>query len=337
MEQRLKELLDSSMKADSSKTRMGMIYAILAGPALGLALGLLGLMVGKAPFNLEYPTGGWAIVEVFQIPFALLAFVVFALCIGNWREIGRIWTSRIAWWTLFTGTGGFLGDICYACSVVLIGGAVAGPIGGLYGLVGAVIVSSLYKENIKRWSTLVGLVLTSIGIWIVLGGASLVSPTHGIYMLVGVLIIIGATLTWGMENFSIAAGTDLMAPETVLFYRLLFTLVIGSILLYVLFPVSRHMAALAFADPKLVTFGAVIGFSWIIWMLMGYYMGIAYAGGVRGGVLAGTFGFFFIAFFSMTIYNVPFSYTVIFGSILLFAGAALFVTEPKELLASKRN
>ena len=129
MEQRLKELLDSSMKADSSKTRMGMIYAILAGPALGLALGLLGLMVGKAPFNLEYPTGGWAIVEVFQIPFALLAFVVFALCIGNWREIGRIWTSRIAWWTLFTGTGGFLGDICYACSVVLIGGAVAGPIG----------------------------------------------------------------------------------------------------------------------------------------------------------------------------------------------------------------
>ena len=181
-------------------------------------------------------------------------------------------------------------------------------------MVGAVIVSSLYKENIKRWSTLVGLVLTSIGIWIVLGGASLVSPTHGIYMLVGVLIIIGATL-----------------------YRLLFTLVIGSILLYVLFPVSRHMAALAFADPKLVTFGAVIGFSWIIWMLMGYYMGIAYAGGVRGGVLAGTFGFFFIAFFSMTIYNVPFSYTVIFGSILLFAGAALFVTEPKELLASKRN
>ena len=111
MDQGLKQLLDASTTADSSKTRMGMLYAVLAGPALGLSLGLLGVLVGQQPFNMEYPTGGWAIVSLLQIPFGLLAFMVFAVCMGNWRDILRVWTSKMAFWNIFIGTTGFLGDI----------------------------------------------------------------------------------------------------------------------------------------------------------------------------------------------------------------------------------
>lgn len=106
--------------------------------------------------------------------------------------------------------------------------------------------------------------------------------------------------------------------------------------MFALFPVARTMAGRVWSDPKLITFGAVIGFGWAIWMIMGYYIGIAYAGAVRGGVLAGTFGFFFIAFFSITVYGVPFSSAVIIGSVVMFVGAALIVSEPKGYLARKR-
>lgn len=103
------------------------------------------------------------------------------------------------------------------------------------------------------------------------------------------------------------------------------------------FPASRPMLAETYSDPRLLAYGAVIGFGWAIWVIMGYYIGIAYAGGVRGGVIAGTFGFFFISFFSMTVYGTPFSWIVLIGSVILFIGAALIITEPKEILANKRS
>lgn len=332
----LEALLTKSTISDSRKTRMGMLYAILAGPALGLALGLLGAIVGKAPFNLEYPTGAFAIVVLLQVPFGLLAVTVFVLISGAYRDIWRVFRSRISWWNTFVATGGFLGDLCYACSVVLVGSALAGPIGGLFGCVGALIVAWLYKEKINRWSTWVGLLAMGVGIWIILSGGELVSPTHGIYAFVGVLIIILATLVWGFENFAIAAGSDLMPAESFIWWRVGAAYVIGFILMWLLFPASHEMARQVYSNPKLIAYGAVIGIGWAIWVIMGYYIGIAYAGGVRGGVMAGTFGFFFVAFLSMTVYDVPFSGIIIFGSIIMFIGAALIITEPKELLAIRR-
>jgi hypothetical protein len=97
------------------------------------------------------------------------------------------------------------------------------------------------------------------------------------------------------------------------------------------------MAGQVWTDPRLITYGAVISFGWAIWIIMGYYIGISYAGGVRGGVLAGTFGFFFIGFFSITVYGVPFSPAIIIGSAVMFAGAAFIVSEPGAYLARKRG
>ncbi|MGH3628892.1 MAG: hypothetical protein ACRDRL_15835 [Sciscionella sp.] len=332
-----RSLAERSRIADGKKTRMGMIYAILAGPALGLALGLLSTLVSKPPFNLQQPTGAFAIVALLQVPFGVLGIAVFLAVGGTWRDTSRLFGHRISWWNLFVAVGGFVGDLCYAVSAALIGGALAGPIGGLFGVVGAVVTGVLYREKILRWSTLLGLVGLGVGIWVVLSGGKVVSPTHGVYELVGILIVVGAVLTWGFENFAIAAGTDLMPAEGFIWWRAFLELIIANVLLFALFPIARVMASKVWTDPRLITYGAVIGFGWAIWLIMGYYIGIAYAGGVRGGVLAGTFGFFFIGFFSITVYGVPFSLAIVFGSVIMFVGAAFIVSEPGGYLARKRR
>ncbi|KID30393.1 hypothetical protein HQ32_02647 [Prauserella sp. Am3] len=242
----------------------------------------------------------------------------------------------MSWWTLFVGVGGFVGDLCYAVAAALIGGALAGPIGGLFGVVGATISAVLYREKMFRPSTVIGLLGLAVGLWIVLSGGKLVSPTQGIYMWVGIAVIVVAVLAWGFENFAIAAGTDLMPAEGFLWWRASLEFLIANVLLFAFFPTSRAMAVEVWTDPRMLTYGAVIGFGWAIWMIMGYYVGISYAGAVRGGVLAGTFGFFFISFFSITIYGLPFSMAVVIGSAVMLIGTALIVSEPAGYLANKR-
>jgi len=267
----------------------------------------------------------------------VLGIGVFLVVSGTWRDAYRLMGHPVSWWNLFVSVGGFVGDLCYAVSAALIGGALAGPIGGLFGVVGAIITSILYREKILRASTLAGLVGLGIGIWVVLSGGKVVSPTHGIYEVVGIIVILVALLTWGFENFAITAGTDLMPAEGFIWWRAFLELIIANALMFAFFPVARTMAARVWADPRLITYGAVIGFGWAIWIIMGYYIGISYAGGVRGGVLAGTFGFFFIGFFSITVYGVPFSPAIIIGSAVMFAGAAFIVSEPGAYLARKRG
>lgn len=330
-------LAQRSRLADGKKTRMGMIYAVLAAPALGLAFGLLSSIVTKAPFDLQAPTGAFALVAVLQVPFGVVAIAIFLAVSGTWRDALRILGHRVSWWNLFVAVGGFVGDLCYAAASGLIGGALAGSIGGLAGVVGAVIGAALYRERILRLSTLLGLTALAIGIWLAVSGGKIGAPTHGIYFVVGLVIIVVAVLTWGFESFAISAGTDLMPAEGFLWWRAFLELLIANALLFLLFPAGRHIAALAWSDPRLVAMGAVIGLGWAIWMIMGYYIGISYAGAVRGGVLTNTLAFFFIAFFSLTVYGAPFSVIVIVGSVCTVFGAMLIVTEPKSYLARQRN
>jgi drug/metabolite transporter (DMT)-like permease len=328
---------ERSRRAEAKKTRIGMVYALLAGPALGLALGLLGVLVAQPPFNREYPTGAFAIVALLQVPFGVLGIAIFLAVSGTWREAYRLLGHRISWWTLFVAVGGMFGDLSYAVAATLIGGALAGPIGGLYGLVGALVTAALYRERLGRWSTLAGLVLLAGGVALVLTGGKVVSPTHGIYMWVGIAVMVGGTLTWGIENFAIGAGTDLMPAEGFLWWRIFLDGIIAAVLLFVLFPEARGMAGDVYGDERMLAFGAVIGLAWTVWILMGYYLAIAYAGAVRGGLLAGTFGFFFIGLFSTTVYGQPFSWAIIIGSAVMFVGGALIVTEPSSYLARKRG
>ncbi|WP_134729092.1 DMT family transporter [Amycolatopsis nivea] len=330
-------LAERSRLADGKKTRMGMIYAILAAPALGLAFGLLGSIVSAPPFDRQQPTGAFVLVAALQVPFGVLAIAIFLLVTGTWRDAARILGHRVSWWNLFVAVGGFVGDLCFAAASGLIGGALAGSIGGLAGVVGAIIAAVLYRERILRASTLVGLAALASGIWLAVSGGELGAPTHGWYFVVGLLIIVAAVLTWGFESFAITAGTDLMPPESFLWWRAFLELLIADILLAALFPEGRHIAAAAWSQPRLVAIGAVIGLGWAIWMIMGYYIGISYAGAVRGGVLTNTLAFFFIAFFSLTVYGAPFSTYVIVGSAITIVGTLFIVTEPKAHLTRLRS
>lgn len=331
------DLVERSRLADGKKTRMGMIYAVLAAPALGLAFGLLSSIVVAAPFNIEAPTGAFALVAVLQVPFGVLAIAIFLAVSGTWRDTLRILGHRVSWWNLFVAVGGFVGDLCFAAASGLIGGALAGAIGGLAGVVGAIIGAALYHERILRPSTILGLAALAVGIWLAVSGGKIGAPTQGVYFIVGLVIIVIAVLTWGFESFAISAGTDLMPAEGFLWWRAFLELLIAIPLLFLLFPTGRHIALLAWSDPRLVAMGAVIGFGWAIWMIMGYYIGISYAGAVRGGVLTNTLAFFFIAFFSLTVYGAPFSAIVVVGSICTVLGAMIIVTEPKSYIARQRG
>lgn len=160
------DLAEQSRLGDGKKTRMGMIYAILAAPSLGLAFGLLGSIVGAPPFNAQAPTGAFTLVAVLQVPFGVLAIALFLTVTGTWRDTGRVLGHRVSWWNLFVAVGGFVGDICFAAASGLIGGALAGAIGGLAGVVGAIVAATLYRERILRPTTLIGLVALAVGIWL---------------------------------------------------------------------------------------------------------------------------------------------------------------------------
>jgi drug/metabolite transporter (DMT)-like permease len=330
-------LVERSRLADGKKTRMGMIYAVLAAPALGLGFGLLSAIVVQPPFTLEPLTGALTLIAVLQVPFGVAAIGLFLLITGTWRDVGRVLGHRVSWWNLFVAAGGFVGDLCYAAASGLIGGALAGSIGGLAGVVGAVIAAALYRERIMRASTLIGLAALGVGIFLAVSGGEVGAPTHGIYFAVGLLIIFGAVLTWGFESFAISAGTDLMPAEGFLWWRAFAELVIAAVVLFTLFPAGREIAGQVWSDPSLVAIGAVIGLGWAIWMIMGYYIGISYAGAVRGGVLTNTLAFFFIAFFSLTVYGAPFSAIVIVGTVITLVGALFIVTEPKSYIARRRR
>jgi drug/metabolite transporter (DMT)-like permease len=329
---------ERSRLADGKKTRMGMIYAVLAAPALGLGFGLLSSIVVRPPFTIEEPTGAFALVALLQVPFGVAAVAIFLLITGTWRDALRVMgPHRVSWWNLFVAVGGFVGDLCYAAASGLIGGALGGSIGGLAGVVGAIVAALLYRERILRASTLFGLIALAVGIWLAVSGGKVGAPTHGVYFAVGLLIMFGAVLTWGFESFAISAGTDLMPAEGFLWWRVFLELIIANALMFLLFPTSRHIARLAWSDPRLIAIGAVIGLGWAIWMIMGYYIGISYAGAVRGGVLTNTLAFFFIAFFSLTVYGAPFSSIIIVGSVITIIGALCIVTEPKSYLARQRG
>jgi drug/metabolite transporter (DMT)-like permease len=313
-----------------------MIYAILAAPALGLAFGLLSVVVGKPPFTEQAPTGGFAIVALLQVPFGVAAILIFNIISGTWRDPVRLLGHPVSWWSLFVAVGGFVGDLCYAIAAGLIGGALGGAIGGLAGVVGAVISAILYREKILRWSTLVGLACLAIGVYLAVSGGSVSAPTHGIYLAVGLGVMCIAVLTWGFETFAISAGTDLLPAEGFLWWRVFLELILANGLMFLLFPQARHMAGEVWTDPRLLAFGAVIGLGWAIWMIMGYYIGVSYAGAVRGGVLTNTLAFFFIAFFSLTVYGEKFSLAVIIGTILTAIGAFFIVSEPIKYIARRR-
>lgn len=329
-------LMKKSVKADALKSRIGMLYALFSAPALGIALGLLGTLSGNEPFSSQIPAGGLAAAVFLQYPFALVAMTLFAFISGTYRDIFSIFNSKISWWTLFAGVGGFLGDVSFTTASILLGSSLSGPIAMLYCLVTAFLSTRLLKENTKRKSTIIALILIAVGMIIVMNGGQAIAPSTGIYFIIGVVVMIFGSCLWGMESLVLAAGSDLIRSETFLWFRLSLAFAVAAILFYIGFPEARPMLGEVYSDPKMIAFGAIIGFAWIIWLLLGYYYGVAYAGGTRG-VAINIIGFFFISIFSMTVYGGSFSGIVVVGAVVICFGSALMILEPSDVLSKRRE
>ncbi len=329
-------LLDKAASLDAKQTRVGMFYGLVAAPALGLGFSMLGIMAGKSPFNIQYPTG---LIDLMALEtfFGAVGILLLMLFSGQYVDIFRVWRGRMAGWLQFYAVCGFVGDSLYASGAGLAGGAIAGPIAGLYGVVGAIITSILYREKILRWYTILGLILIGGGIWFVSGGAHMVSPVHGVYLATGLIMVVVAMLLWGVEIFGMTAGTDLMPAEVASIYRSGLASIFAIILLLLVFPKSREILPMAVGHGATLCFTMIIGVSWAIFLIMGFYVAIAYAGAVRGGALGSTLGFFFVTFFSMTIYGLPWSTAMLLGSIGIIIGALLMISEPGVYLSVKRQ
>ncbi len=322
---------------ESRKVRIGMVYAALGAPMLGVAFGFAGLAGALPPFNKAYPTGPIAF-QFFEYMFGVLAIFIYSLVVGSAKDNFRIFRSKISWYGVFTAMTGMIGDFLFFSSAAIVGGAIAGPLAGLFGFWGAVITSLVYREKILQKWTLVGIVFIVVGIWVASGGMSIAAP-EGVSttaILIGAGMGLLASIMFGLENFAIAAGSDLIPEESTLFWRSGWALVGLIILNFTIMPQFTEIAGVMFQDPVWWAYAAVTGGAWALFMIVALYIGINTAGTVGGGLLAST-GFVWTTFLSMTVYGGTWSTSLMFGSLILFAGIVVMMLRPSSLIAKLRS
>lgn len=67
------------------------------------------------------------------------------------------------------------------------------------------------------------------------------------------------------------------------------------------------------------------------------FLGVSYAGAVRGGVLTNTLAFYCLSVMSLTVYGQPWSTAIIVGGVIMAIGTFLIVTEPSKHIARLRK
>lgn len=328
---------EQKLAQESRKVRIGMIYAALGAPMLGVAFGFAGSAGALPPFDKAYPTGPIAF-QFFEYMFGLLTIFIYSFCVGTAKDNFRIFRSKISWYGVFTAMTGMIGDFLFFSSAAIVGGAVAGPLAGLFGFWGAVITSLIYREKIlQRW-TLIGVFFLVIGLWIASGGVGIAvhEGLSRLAILIGAGMGLFASIMYGVENFAIAAGSDMIPEESTLFWRAGWALVGLIIINFAIMPKFSEISSVMFSEPMWWAYAAVTGGAWGLYMIVSLYMGINTAGAVGGGLLAST-GFVWTTFLSMTVYGGKWSTSLMIGSLILFAGIGVMMLRPSNLIAKLRS
>ncbi|MDR3295366.1 MAG: hypothetical protein LBT26_06020 [Clostridiales Family XIII bacterium] len=320
----------------SRKVRIGMIYAAMCAPLLGVAFGFAGVAGAQEPFSLAFPTGSISF-QMFELMFGAIAILIFSVAQGSVAEHFRIYKSKLSWYGVMVAMAGMIGDFLYFAAAAIVGGAIVGPLASLFGFWGAVITAIVYREKMRSKWTIIGIVFIVIGLWVASGGASITAPegSSNSLILLGAGMGLLAALIYGFENFAIAAGSDFMPEESTLFWRATWALIGCVILNFVVMPQFSTIGYEMFTSPLWWTYAAMTGGAWGVYMVGGMYVGINTAGTVGGGVLAST-GFVWATFLSMTVYMVPFSGAVLIGTIILFAGVAVMLIRPSKVVSQLR-
>jgi drug/metabolite transporter (DMT)-like permease len=318
------------------KVRVGLLYAALCAPLLGVAFGFAGVAGGMPPFDIAFPTGSMSF-QFFEYMFGCLAILLYSFAQGSAKDHLRIFKSKISWYGVMVGMAGMLGDFLYFAAAALVGGAIVGPVASLFGFWGAVITSLVYREKMRNKWTIMGLGCIIVGCWVAAGGAEMVAPDGASTstIILGAVMGLGASICYGLENFAIAAGSDFMNEESTLMWRAGWA-VIGCIVLnFAVMPHFNEIGYQMFTTPWIWAYAAMTGGAWSIYMIASCYIGINTAGTSGGGVLAST-GLIWATFLSMTVYGVPFSLPVAIGTCILFAGVAITLIRPSKVIAKLR-
>lgn len=333
----MESLDDIKLIQESRKVRIGMVYAALGAPMLGLAFGFAGLAGTQYPFNIAFPTGPLTF-QFFEYMFGVLTIFIYSIVVGTAKDNFRVLRSKISWYGVFMAMTGMIGDFLFFSSSAIVGGAIAGPLAGLFGFWGAVVTSIVYREKIMQKWTMIGVVFIGIGIWVASGGMSLAAPAgvSSTAILIGAGMGLLAAIFYGIESFAIAAGSDMMPEESALFWRAGWALIGALILNFLIMPHFTEIAGIMFRDPMWWAFAAVTGGAWGIFMIVSLYIGINTAGTVGGGILAST-GFVWTTLLSMTIYGGNWSTSLMVGTLILFFGIGVMLLRPSELIARLRN
>ncbi|MDR0884903.1 MAG: DMT family transporter [Clostridiales Family XIII bacterium] len=318
------------------KVRIGMMYAAMCAPLLGVAFGFAGMAGSVEPFSRAFPTGSISF-QMFELMFGVVVIIIYSLAQGTIKDSFRIFKSKLSWYGVMVAMCGMFGDFLYFASAALVGGAIAGPLASLFGFWGAVITSIVYKEKMRSKWTVIGLVFIVIGLFVASGGANMVAPDGASVhlILVGAIMGLVASIIYGFENFAIAAGSDFMPEEGTLFWRATWACIGCLILNFLVMPHFTTIGYEMFSNPTWWAFAAVTGGAWGVYMVGGMYVGINTAGTTGGGVLAST-GFVWATLLSMTVYNAGFSGSVLLGTIILFAGVAVMLIRPSKVISQLR-
>lgn len=322
---------------EARKVRIGMVYAAFGAPMLGVAFGFAGLAGSQYPFDMAFPTGPITF-QFFELMFGVLTVFIYSLVVGTAKDNFRVLRAKISWYGVFMAMTGLIGDFLFFSSSAIVGGAIAGPLAGLFGFWGAVVTSIVYREKILQKWTLLGVIFIAIGVWVASGGMSLAAP-EGVSttaIIIGALMGLVSAIIYGIESFAIAAGSDMMPEESSLFWRAGWALVGAIILNFAIMPQFTDIASVMFKDPMWWAFAAVTGGAWGIYMIVALYMGINTAGTVGGGILAST-GFVWTTLLSMTIYGGNWSTSLMIGTLILFLGIGIMLLRPSELITKLRS
>jgi len=323
---------------ESRKVRIGMTYAALGAPLLGIAFGFAGLAGDIYPFNMAFPTGSMTF-QFFELMFGVLTVFLYSFVTGTAKDNIRVLRARISWYGVFMAMTGLIADFLFFSSSAIVGGAIAGPLAGLFGFWGAVFTSLIYREKMMQKWTLIGCVFIAIGIWVASGGMALAAPegVSNITIAIGAGMGLLAAIIYGIENFAIAAGSDLMPEESSLFWRAGWAVVGAVILNFLIMPQFTDIATIMLKDPMWWAFAAVTGGAWGVFMIVALYMGINTAGTVGGGILAST-GFVWATILSMTVYGGnEWSTSIFIGTIILFIGISIMLLRPSNLITKLRS
>ncbi len=322
---------------ESRKSRIGMIYAALGAPMLGLAFGFAGAAGSKPPFNLAYPTGPLSF-EMFEYMFGVLAIFIYALVVGTNAGVFGAFKRKISLYGVFVAMLGMTGDFLFFAAAAIVTAAIAGPLASLFGFWGAVITAVVYKEKIlQRW-TLFGVIFIALGLWIAYGGMHIAAP-KGVStpsVLIGALMGLVASICYGAENFAVSVGSDLMPEEVTLFWRAGWAVVGALIINFVLMPQFTSIASAMFASPMWWAYAAFTGGAWGIYMIVSLYVGISTAGAVSGGLLAST-GFIWTVVLSMLVYGGHWSSSIVVGSLIMLGGMVVMLARPARLIKQLRS